>query len=428
MSTVPVICTDDTVITNLKVIFTGQFPGEEPVFLSNPDEVLEYLKYELPELVVYYLADEIIDIRTILDEVLQDSWILYGGIIAIESEDGPQLPEEYLKQFNLLARIPVNTLDFSFPRAFRIIHQNRNILFHRDFYNKLLETVTGTFTIDNDPFDIKTYANLVTNYLYNSDFLNMEMRDRLQVSLMELLMNAIEHGNCSISYTEKNNWLQTHGDIFDLIREKNGNSEISSRKVRFSYQISTDSSAFSICDDGAGFDWRSALSSTAAQETMEKHGHGIKMSDYYLQGIQYNDAGNCVSFTVEHRTSGVNAVPAIFKDQRERFFSDGEIVFAENEESNFLYYIVNGRFTVSSRGKHLSTLTPADMFLGEMSFLVNNRRSATVTSLGKSSLIKISKVDFVNLIRKNPHYGMFLARLLAQRLQKLNDYTAQLQT
>ena len=75
-------------------------------------------------------------------------------------------------------------------------------------------------------------------------------------------------------------------------------------------------------------------------------------------------------------------------------------------------------------GKQLSVLTPADMFVGEMSFLINNRRSATVTSLGRSSLIKISKVDFVNLIRRNPHYGMFLARLLAQRLSKLNEYAA----
>jgi CRP-like cAMP-binding protein len=63
-----------------------------------------------------------------------------------------------------------------------------------------------------------------------------------------------------------------------------------------------------------------------------------------------------------------------------------------------------------------------------MSFLLSNKRSATVVSKGKSVLIKISKIDFVNLIKKNPHYGIFLARLLAQRLTRLNYRTAMLNT
>ena len=33
-----------------------------------------------------------------------------------------------------------------------------------------------------------------------------------------------------------------------------------------------------------------------------------------------------------------------------------------------------------------------------------------------SKLIRIPKVSFLNLIRKNPHYGIFLSKLLAQRL------------
>jgi len=73
-------------------------------------------------------------------------------------------------------------------------------------------------------------------------------------------------------------------------------------------------------------------------------------------------------------------------------------------------------------------LTPDDIFMGEMSFLLSNRRSATVVSKGKSVLIRISKQDFVNLIKENPHYGIFLARLLAQRLARLNLRTSRLNT
>jgi Cyclic nucleotide-binding domain/Histidine kinase-like ATPase domain len=427
MSVIPVISTDEKINESIRRFLVRDFPGETPVFLSVQDEVLEYLKYELPELVIYNLSDSTVDISAVLDEVAKDSWILYGGIIGIYKAPIDAGFQEYLKQFNFISLIPDYELDFSFPRAFRIIQQNRNILFHRDLYNKLFDAINGSFVIDNDPFDVRTYANLLTNYLYSSDFINAEMRDRLQVSLMELLMNAIEHGNCCISYDEKSEWLKNHNDIFELVRNKNREPRIAKRKVRFSYRITTMASEFRICDDGDGFDWRGMIESDISQKNLEQHGHGIKMSNYYMGGLRYNEAGNCVSFAVQHQQNEANAVPGILKGEQERVFEDGEVVFAENEDSNFLYYIVSGSFLVSSRGKHLSTLTPADMFLGEMSFLINNRRSATVTSQGKSTLIKISKVDFVNLIRRNPHYGLFLARLLAQRLSKLNEYTAKLQ-
>ena len=427
MSMVPVISTDDTINSVITRVLGDDYEDITPEFLTNDDNVLEYLKYELPELVIYNLGDTEIDIRGILEEVRKDSWILYGGIIGIYEGRLSDEFETFLKQFNCISLIPRYDLEFSFPRAFRIIQQNRTILFHRDLYNKLFDAISGSFVIDNDPFDVRTYANLLTNYLYNSDFINSEMRDRLQVSLMELLMNAIEHGNCRISYEEKTAWLESHNDIFELVREKNRDPRIAACKVRFTYRITTEGSFFTICDDGDGFDWRSTMKDDRGQRELARHGHGIKMSNYYMGGLTYNDAGNCVSFEISHQQNEVNAVPGILKNEEERVFEDGEVVFSENEDSNYLYYIVSGSFQVTSHGTLLSVLTPADMFLGEMSFLINNRRSATVTSQGRSTLIKISKVDFVNLIRRNPHYGMFLARLLAQRLQKLNEITAKLQ-
>ena len=58
------------------------------------------------------------------------------------------------------------------------------------------------------------------------------------------------------------------------------------------------------------------------------------------------------------------------------------------------------------------------MFIGEMAFLLNDRRTATVIALGNDcKLIKIPKTAFLSLIRKNPHYGIFLSKMLAQRLE-----------
>jgi CRP-like cAMP-binding protein len=71
--------------------------------------------------------------------------------------------------------------------------------------------------------------------------------------------------------------------------------------------------------------------------------------------------------------------------------------------------------------RQVSLLTPDDIFVGEMSFLLNNRRSAAVEAETDGLLIQVSKKEFVEAIKTNPHYALFLSRLLAQRIQRLNQ-------
>ena len=73
------------------------------------------------------------------------------------------------------------------------------------------------------------------------------------------------------------------------------------------------------------------------------------------------------------------------------------------------------------QGERVSTLRPEDIFLGEMSFLLSNRRSATVRAVTAAKLIRVSKKEFVEGIKEKPHYALFLSRLLARRIERLNQ-------
>ena len=68
----------------------------------------------------------------------------------------------------------------------------------------------------------------------------------------------------------------------------------------------------------------------------------------------------------------------------------------------------------------VSTLTPDDIFVGEMSFLLNNRRSATIRAASSGRMIRISRKELIEGIKEKPHYSIFLSRLLAKRLERLN--------
>lgn len=391
----------------------------DPVFLQDKTKCLEYLNYELPEITIFNLSDTLIPMEQILSTIKRDPWLHYGGIIAIHNESNEKPLEKKMKDYNLIALISDSEFDFNFPRVIRILNANRQIIFQRALQSQLLASISGSFIIDNDPFDVKTYAYLLSNYLFNGNYISRDDQDRVLVALMELLINGIEHGNCKITYKEKSAWLESGKDIFSLIRLKNKDEEIRQRKVYITYTITPQKSYITIRDEGSGFDWRKRKKEITKENHLDLHGRGILMAAHYVKDLTYNDVGNEVRIEIPHQMNESNILPQAFS-QATTVFKDGEMVFTEGEESNFLYYIVSGELQVVAGEKVLATLNPSDLFLGEMSFLLNDKRSATVRSVGESKLLKISKESFVNVIKQKPHYGIFLARILAQRLDRLN--------
>lgn len=426
MIRVPVVTSDPSFGILVQEAASGLAEDLQPVIIADGTAFIEYLKYELPEMKILDCTpteDGPSAALEILDHIRDDPWLHYGGIIAVHRDDDEKALLERLRDANVIAVLRRREFEQNLERLLRILARNKQFLFQRGMQQHLMRRISGTFVMDNDPLDIVVYTNLVTNYLYNANLVNKDDKEKLHVALVELLVNAIEHGNCKISYEEKTLWLERGLDCMDLIRMKNRDPNVADRKVSFAYTISPDASRFTIADEGEGFDWRSRM---AAKPEVGLHGMGIKMAGVYVRDLAYNDVGNSVSFSISHQKDSANVVPSIFNDQPEVTFRDRDIVVREGEASDYLYYIVSGRFHVFSGNKYVSYLTPDDMFIGEMSFLLSNQRTATVMAKGEAKVVRISKQDFVDLIKKNPHYGIFLARLLAQRLTRLNARAARL--
>lgn len=399
-----------------------------PVFLASQQEALEFLKYELPEINVVNLSDPNLDITAIMAAIKGDPWLHFGGIVGVHASSDRSKAIEFVKAMNLVGLLSRRDFVQGFYRILRILDQNRQIIFQRDLQTFLMKSMSASLVMDNDPLNVGIYANLVSNYLFNANFISADMKDRLHVALFELLMNAVEHGNCEISYEEKTDWLETHGDILELIRVKNKVPAIKAKKVFFSYKIAADRSSFTIKDEGQGFDWKAHLEKSRDSAGLGLHGRGVYMAGIYAESLSYNDVGNEVTFEIGHQQNSTNVMPSIFVDQDEVLFEHGETIFREGEESDYLYYIVSGSMDVLRNGELISSIGPDDLFLGEMSFLLSNSRSATVKARGPCVLVPVSKHAFVNIIKQQPHYGIFLARLLAGRLERLNTHVAELQS
>jgi CheY-like chemotaxis protein len=130
--------------------------------------------------------------------------------------------------------------------------------------------------------------------------------ERVVAGLLELLINAVEHGNLQISFEEKTRLLN-QGFWRDEIDRRACLPENAGKSVQVRYQLSGEGHLVQITDCGTGFDWKRYWHIDPARATAS-HGRGIARARLMaFDRLSYNDTGNQVSVLVA-------AVPISFKD------------------------------------------------------------------------------------------------------------------
>ena len=420
-----------TFSTNQRVIDTVQKSCElysaffNSEIFGSTESAVSYINYEMPEIKVLDYTSKNIDCAKILETINSDAWLHYGGIIAV-ARDAEQVQQlEELKDNNMLTVQKLDDFERHFSRILRILYQNQQFLYTRGMQDIIGGQESGLFLCNNDPMDIRFYTNFLVSYLYNTNRISDNDRFSLQMTFSELVINALEHGNLEIDYNTKTDWLSKGGDMIKLIQEKARDPRFAKRRIKISYNIGRTASKFTITDDGNGFDWRARVEKSGLDENM-LHGRGIALSKSVVHSLIYNEKGNEVSFTIENLQNTSSAVPGKMSQFETIEYKDKDVVCREGEYSNDLFFIISGRFAVYANKKLATVLTPNDLFIGEMAFLLNDRRTATILAVGDCRLIRIPKADFLLMIRKNPHYGIFLSKMLAQRLLKQTSQTMEL--
>jgi CRP-like cAMP-binding protein len=386
------------------------------------------LNYDLPEIVLINFSDPSIDLDSIISHIRDDKWILNFGILGFYSGEKDQ--EEALlakyKSINLLALLDHSRIRSHLVKNLQIISRNYQIIFQQELSRNLLDGASGSFTIENDILAIPLYAGITATILAQRGLINPDNKMHLQLALGELIVNAVEHGNCGISYEEKTMGMENGLSVVELVAERCKDPLIRNKKVDLLWDIHPEESVFVIRDEGEGFDVRAYLKKIASQDMMSLHGRGIKMASAFSTELKYNEKGNQVTLILKHDALVEHEVPVGFSHERVVNVKKGDIVLREDEPSDYLYYIVSGKYTVFHNLKQVGTLSPQDIFMGETAFLLNQRRSASVRAERPGKLILLTRKTFISIIREYPHYGIFLSKLLAKRLVRSNDQNAAL--
>ncbi len=102
-----------------------------------------------------------------------------------------------------------------------------------------------------------------------------------------------------------------------------------------------------------------------------------------------------------------------------------DAVFHKGDRLNAMYIIVEGRVKVHD-GDHVFTEFSSNDFFGEYSLIDSSVRSATVTAIEKTKLLRLDQADFHQIIEDNVEVSKAVLKALIKRLRNNNILEEQL--
>ena len=129
------------------------------------------------------------------------------------------------------------------------------------------------------------------------------------IGLVELLVNAVEHGNLGMSYAEKTRTRQEGSWEQEILRRLDL-PEYRERRAEARLERLPDALKFTICDAGKGFDWRNFMDFDPSR-AFDPNGRGIAMARHMsFSQLEYQGCGNVVVASIRLGTPQDKTSPA----------------------------------------------------------------------------------------------------------------------
>jgi DNA-binding response OmpR family regulator len=157
-------------------------------------------------------------------------------------------------------------------------------------YKKLRHENTLAYMISEGNFSFRTVDEAVR--LAGALSHNAQNPDRINTALLELMVNAIEHGNLNIGHEEKGRLLSCNKLDFEIERRLNL-PENFEKTVSVNVKNLNSQLEVTIADAGKGFPWHKYMDFDPLRLT-EPNGRGIATANLMGSNVSYIEPGNKV--------------------------------------------------------------------------------------------------------------------------------------
>jgi CRP/FNR family cyclic AMP-dependent transcriptional regulator len=101
-------------------------------------------------------------------------------------------------------------------------------------------------------------------------------------------------------------------------------------------------------------------------------------------------------------------------------FQPNHELFSEGDQSYEMYILLSGKVEIIKSNKRIAVVEEEGSYLGELSTLMGIPRTATVRTVSLCNFIVVSGDRVMDFFASSPALSLKLARVLAERLVKMN--------
>lgn len=115
----------------------------------------------------------------------------------------------------------------------------------------------------------------------------------------------------------------------------------------------------------------------------------------------------------------------LLKDHPVRQFGQGETVITQGQKTGLLFFLIEGTVEVLKSDTRVATASQPGMVFGEISALLGGNHRATVRTVTPCKFYTVE--DAKAFLRESPAACLYVCEVLAQRLDALTQYVADVQ-
>lgn len=140
----------------------------------------------------------------------------------------------------------------------------------------------------------------------------------------------------------------------------------------------------------------------------------------------FNEANDVLSLFEDHKNIKLRNLYRLFLRKKKYKFKKGSFIYCEGNNSNHLFYLLEGKvksFKINEYGKELiiSIIKGKNLF-GITSLTGNKSYRENALALEDSTVIKITKGEFLKLVEANPKLSVQLFNLLIDKVENLKSH------
>lgn len=306
---VPVLFVDDE--EDIRFSFEVHFEGQFPIFLAGDGQQGADMLDQKPEIGVV-----VTDIR--MPEMNGLDFIRHsrekhpdvGFIVVSGHGEAEQIIEALQLGARNYLRKPYNLVELEEAinqeaRRFQIFKDERNRREKEQSAEQFVTRVDGlTYSLPNDLALVAPVAFKLAQAAISVGVIDENESSNVALSLIEIITNAIEHGNLKITGEEKIALKsQDESEYLSEFNRRAGLAPYKDRTVTITARINSEEAVFLVEDGGDGFDFEDLPDPTHPDYLFLPSGRGILLASTFMDSMEFIGKGNAVRLTKKKKVS-----------------------------------------------------------------------------------------------------------------------------